>query len=54
MAILPCSCSANRTGVTIAARQQDRMYGKGRRVHTDNSPNGKRRCTVCGAEKGGR
>jgi hypothetical protein len=41
---------------TIAAKQQDAMYGKGLRVHnqtaTKQGQSPQYRCTVCGAVRG--
>jgi len=39
---------------TCKHEEQDKMYGKGRRVHTNGDTNdkskGKKKCTVCGKE----
>lgn len=42
------SCGSCRE--TQAAKFQDEMYGKNRRVHTE-MVGGKIRCTVCGSER---
>ena len=39
--ILKCNCKHE---------QQDRMYGKGKRVHNPTSTEGVYRCTVCKSE----
>jgi len=45
-----CVCTKHpKSGVTTAAEQQDRMYGRGMRVF--NIGKGTSRCTVCGEKK---
>lgn len=54
MAIYNCNCTADSKGNTQGANYQDKVYGKGRRVHTGygDTPaletQKKQRCTVCG------
>lgn len=46
--ILPCTCPT----ATDAARFQNELYGKDRRVWTDGGPTSKTiRCSVCGATR---
>ncbi len=45
--ILPCSCEHKGPGLV---ENQDKLYGKGNRVH-NQAVKGDWRCTVCGKEK---
>lgn len=44
--VLKCGCGGDRPGVGSASVYQDRVYGKGRRVHNLNGK-GDAECTCC-------
>ena len=51
--IMRCNCTANKEGNISGAKSQDKLYGRGMRVHnTMGDDNQKFRCTVCGNERG--
>lgn len=43
--ILPCTCTANSLGNTSAADYQNKIHGKGKRVHNPSARGYS--CTVC-------
>ena len=49
MSIKKCSGSCSHPGAPT--HTQDRMYGKGIRVHNDSITGAKSKCTVCGPSK---
>lgn len=50
--IRQCSCNADRHGNPAGAQYQDRQYGKGNRLFTDDPKRSQfvSHCTVCGRE----
>lgn len=49
MPILSCNCTKDKLGNPDAANYQDRVYGRGMRVHTQGAKDAT--CTVCGDKK---
>ena len=44
-------CTGSCSHPNAPAHDQDRMYGKGIRVHNDSVTGAKSKCTVCGPSK---
>lgn len=49
--IAPHNCTQNSQGKTNGAEYQDKKYGKGNRVWTEDKEGKQKHCTVCGQKK---